>query len=249
MAGVPVVVEHPVGDGVGTIVYAHGGAWSFGDPSDVEPAVAEQVERGWTVVSVDYQLGAGSLPVAVAQVSRVVRAVTRSIAYSSRPTRPVVLAGQSAGAHLAALATTSAARLDREMPSSLAAIPGRPDGLVAISGVYELVRWDQDLPLIGSSQELLARVIGKSSLLHPGRCSKATLRRWSPVTHVDRRTPPVYLAHGVSDPVTPPSQAEVLRRRVEAQGTPVTVSMQLAGHVLEPGPQRAPLAAFLDSLR
>lgn len=93
------------------LLMVHGGAWSMGDKAHgrvVEEKVARWVPRGWVVVSANYRL----LPAAdVLQQARDVASalafVQRSAARWGADASRVVLMGHSAGAHLAALVSTS----------------------------------------------------------------------------------------------------------------------------------------------
>ncbi len=95
LGGVPVRVVRPEG-ARGTTVYVHGGGWVVGTLDTYDPVCrALALRSGSTVVSVGYELAPQARhPAQVEQVAAVVRALDG----------PVALAGDSAGAHLAALA-------------------------------------------------------------------------------------------------------------------------------------------------
>ena len=87
------------------IVYFHGGAWTFGDKREQgRPMLHEFVERGWVVVTSNYRLSPGNLwPAHMVDAKRVLGFVKKNIAnYGGDPER-IVVAGGSAGGHLAAL--------------------------------------------------------------------------------------------------------------------------------------------------
>lgn len=81
------------------LVFVHGGGWAFGDRAMVHALPDYAQRHGLTLVSVEYRLvpevmagdQARDLAAAVARVRR------------DWPTRPIVLVGHSAGAHLVAL--------------------------------------------------------------------------------------------------------------------------------------------------
>lgn len=93
------------------LLMVHGGAWSMGDKAHVrvvDEKVARWVPRGWVVVSANYRL----LP--AADVLQQARDVASALAFVQRSATQwgadasrVVLMGHSAGAHLAALVSTS----------------------------------------------------------------------------------------------------------------------------------------------
>lgn len=102
--GVPVRVFVPR-DARGTTVYAHGGGWVVGTLDTYDPLCRALANRsGSTVVSVGYDLAPESRhPVQVRQVLAVLR-------WASARGGRVAAAGDSAGAHLVALATGLALR-------------------------------------------------------------------------------------------------------------------------------------------
>ena len=91
------------------MVYFHGGAWTFGDKREQgRPMLHELVERGWIVVTSNYRLAPHSpWPAHIVDAKRVLGFVKKYIVnYGGDPDR-VVLAGGSAGGHLAALLALS----------------------------------------------------------------------------------------------------------------------------------------------
>ena len=96
--------------GAPVIFYVHGGAWTFGDKRDQgRPMLHEFVERGWVAVSCNYRLAPGHpWPAQIEDVTRTLGWIKRYISnYGGDPDR-VVVAGGSAGGHLAALLALSA---------------------------------------------------------------------------------------------------------------------------------------------
>ena len=91
------------------IFYVHGGAWTFGDKAEQgRPLLHEMVSRGWIAVSINYHLAPKSLwPAQIHDVVRALGWVKGSIgAMGGDPSR-IVVAGASAGGHLAALLALS----------------------------------------------------------------------------------------------------------------------------------------------
>ncbi|MDR7274488.1 alpha/beta hydrolase [Catenuloplanes atrovinosus] len=98
--------------GPGVIVYAHGGGWALGD-LDTHDGLCRTLSdaTGCTVLSVDYRRPPEHpYPAALDDV-------TRAIATVRGEGRPIVVAGDSAGGHLAA----AAARRERDAGRALAA--------------------------------------------------------------------------------------------------------------------------------
>jgi acetyl esterase/lipase len=91
------------------IVYFHGGGWTFGDKREQgRPMLHEFVSRGWVVVTSNYRLAPyDPWPAHIVDAKRVLGWVKKFIAnYGGDPER-IVLAGGSAGGHLASLLALS----------------------------------------------------------------------------------------------------------------------------------------------
>jgi len=91
--------------GAPVLFYIHGGSWTFGDKREQSrPMLHEFVAQGWIVVTANYRFApADPWPAQIEDVTRVVHWIKRSIVhYGGDPDR-LVVAGGSAGGHLAAL--------------------------------------------------------------------------------------------------------------------------------------------------
>ncbi len=91
--------------GAPVILYLHGGAWTFGDKREQgRPMLHEFVRRGWIVVTSNYRLApTHPWPAQIEDATRVLGWIKKNVAtYGGDPAR-VVVAGGSAGGHLAAL--------------------------------------------------------------------------------------------------------------------------------------------------
>ncbi|MHB2027441.1 MAG: DUF3293 domain-containing protein [Acidimicrobiales bacterium] len=96
--------------GAPVVLYLHGGAWTFGDKREQgRPMLHEFVRRGWVVVASNYRLAPRHpWPAQIEDATRVLGWIKRNVAnYGGDPSR-VVVAGGSAGGHLAALLGLSA---------------------------------------------------------------------------------------------------------------------------------------------
>jgi acetyl esterase/lipase len=92
------------------IFYIHGGAWTFGDKREQgRPMLHEFVGRGWVAVACNYRLAPRhTWPAQIEDVTRTLAWIKKYIAnYGGDPER-IVVAGGSAGGHLAALLALSA---------------------------------------------------------------------------------------------------------------------------------------------
>jgi acetyl esterase/lipase len=115
------------------LVLVHGGGWSGGDPQagGVLPSYATGAQAaGYAVSSVGYRLAGPGVDWTV-QVADVAAGVAYARAQLGAPIRVVVL-GESAGGHLAAMAVLTGA-----VPAA---------GLVALYGAHDLQALDADTP-------------------------------------------------------------------------------------------------------
>lgn len=145
--------------GVGLLVYIHGGYWQELSARDSLFAAAHAVAHGLAFCALDYTLApAAKLGDIVAECRRAVQTlVAQARKWGVDPSR-IVLAGSSAGAHLAAMVCLPAPEgpvlaepvLAAAVAHGGAAVPAsttawRPRAVVLLSGIYVLT------PLIGTS--------------------------------------------------------------------------------------------------
>jgi len=148
------------------LVFLHGGYWQALDKSDFSYLAPAFVEDGIAFVSVNYDLApAISLTTMVEQVERALAWLAQHAAELGCDSHRLVLAGHSAGGHLAAIT------MIRE---ALAAADGGPRPLVSagcsISGLYDLV------PIRRSYQQKVVRITEREAhALSPLRLQPAAL--------------------------------------------------------------------------
>ena len=215
-------VYRPTGDVAGVIVWVHGGAWRAGSRASVD--LKEMTRLGWAVASVDYRLsGDARFPAQIHDIKAAIRYLRAHATELKLPAYPYVIAGSSAGGHLAALVGTS---------NQSAVLEGHVgDHLDADSSVQAIV------DLYGASNLL---TILRQSTTHGLNVRKPALdlllggqpedvpelaRLASPVFHVDASDPPLYLSHGDQDPQMPINQAHELHGAYEALGLPVVFTV------------------------
>ena len=91
-------------------LYVHGGAWTVGDKREQgRPMLHELVSRGWIAVAINYRLAPKDpWPAQIQDVTRALGWVKGSIREMGGDPERVVVAGGSAGGHLAALLALTA---------------------------------------------------------------------------------------------------------------------------------------------
>lgn len=187
------------------LVYVHGGGWVLGLRRwQGRLFIRRLVRAGWVAVSIEYRRWPSVRWPAPLDDTRAALAWVRDQvdALGGDATR-IVLSGNSAGAHLAALvALTDAARA-----------PGHPPIAACVGwyGVYDLVdaagHWPHD-----ALERLWAwLIIGQGKDEAPERWRDA-----SPLSHVHAAAPPFVLVHGTRDTLVPIASMRAFADRLEA---------------------------------
>ncbi len=199
---------HPV------VLYAHGGGWVGGDPSDIPPefGIDRVPDSGWALVSVGYRLADEATGVTARDQLDDVRAALEWVRGPGRSLDlgPQVLAvGHSAGAHLVSLAAST-------VGPAIA-----PDAVLSVSGIYD---FGPDV----AAAPLLAPVLPAALGCPAGSCDIAGLE---PIAVVDPDGPPVTIVHGAVDPIAAPATAQRYAAALAAAGVPVDFRLVAgAGH-------------------
>jgi acetyl esterase/lipase len=202
---------HPV------IVWVHGGGWMNGS-KDAQPLpdyIAEQVtRRNFVAVSIDYRLAGwtadgtpvNAFPDAVDDVKTAIRFLKANASRYDLRADMVLLSGQSAGGHLAALAGTSSS-LGALEPSGLspvlAAVDDTVRAVIDVVGISDVGAWGNDNVSSWTSEPVAAFLGCPRWTSGPPDCSKASEAKASVAPYVSAASPPAFLAYGALDPLVP----------------------------------------------
>jgi acetyl esterase/lipase len=200
------------------IVWVHGGAWRSGSKSNLP--LTKLVEEGYAVASVDYRLSTqAQFPAQIHDLKAAIRFLrAHGDPLRIRPQK-IVIAGDSAGAHLAALVGVSNAHAelegeignDRSESSDV-------QGIISFYGAANLTT----ILAQSTPHGLKVRVPALELLLGGQPANVMALARLaSPVFHVDRRDPPLLLFHGDQDPQMPINQSHELHGAYREVKAPV----------------------------
>jgi arylformamidase len=181
------------------LVFIHGGYWQALDKSDFSYLASPFVEDGIAFVSLNYDLAPGiSLTTLVQQIERALAWLAVHAAELGCDARHLVLAGHSAGGHLALIA------MIRE---AIAAADGGPRPLIsagcAVSGVYDLV------PLRRSYQQPVLRFTERET------------QALSPLRHQPASLAPLVVAVGDRETTEFLLQQDALVAQWQALGLPI----------------------------
>jgi acetyl esterase/lipase len=218
----------PDGPPAGTIVWVHGGAWRSGSRASVD--LQGLVALGWAVASVDYRLSPQArFPAQVHDIKAALRWLHARAGAFGLPAERFVIAGSSAGAHLAALVgvTNGHAELEGTVGTDLAA-SSAVQAIVDLYGASNLTTiLAQSTPHgLGVRVPALELLLGAQPAAAPDLAHLA-----SPVFHVDAGDPPLLLMHGDQDPQMPINQSHELAGAYQRAGRPVEFQvMHGSGH-------------------
>jgi acetyl esterase/lipase len=175
---------HPV------VVYLHGGSWVFGDKREQGlPFLHEMYSRGWVIVTANYRLAPDQpWPAQGDDALAVCQWVQDYVAAYGGDHDRVVLAGNSAGGHLA----TWAALEERKSPRRNWGVRG----CISFYGVLEMTGEETHWQGLGHGLRVLLehRVVQK-----PYEGNEALYESLSPLHQVHRDAPPVLAIQGTAD--------------------------------------------------
>lgn len=197
------------------VVYVHGGGWTGGDPQrqgrDMYHALALD---GWATLAIRYPFTPDvSVPEQIDAVGDAVAwARSHGPEHGIDPTM-VVLAGGSAGAHLATMAALTPTDDSR-----------RVAGVIGLYGVYDMANRNGRRAHWGMIRR---DVMGVGVSEAPDRYDAV-----SPLVRISDDSPPMLIVHGTRDTLVPIGEAEQFVAALRAAGRPVDF-------VVVPGAQHA----------
>jgi acetyl esterase/lipase len=230
------------------LVYLHSGGWIAGERHNIPELVARELDRGWAIVSVDYALAPDHrFPVPVADADLAVRWVRAHAAPLGLRDDAVVVAGSSAGGHLAAWLAANPGRHRADEPA-LDDIASGVDGAVLL--VAPVVMADLRAHEDTFAPAILAAYLGCRDGL-ARNCSDDALVAADPTRHLTGPPAPLYALHGGLDTMFPPAVHGVALATAwdRAGGRAVVDVAPSGGHDLDPtNSDPAALDRFLDEL-
>ena len=200
------------------ILWVHGGAWRSGSKNSMP--LGKLVEDGYAVASADYRLSTeAKFPAQIHDLKAAIRFLRGHSGQWSVPSKKIVIAGDSAGAHLAALVGVSNG--NAELEGDVGGDPAESSdvqGIISFYGAANLTTiLNQSTP-----HGLEVRVPALDLLLGGQPDALPALARLaSPVFHVDRHDPPLLLLHGDQDPQMPINQSHELCGAYKRVSAPV----------------------------
>ena len=182
-----------------TVVWVHGGGWVSGRKDDVGNYAKILAGKGFTVVSVNYAIAPGATyPTPVRQVAAALAYLVQNAARLHVDPARFVLAGDSAGAHIAAQVANSIA-----VPSYAQAVGLRPSiersRLVAVllyCGPYSIDHVHLEGPFGDFQKTVLWAYSGGKDFASNRRFATASV-----IHYVTSAFPPAFISAGNADPL------------------------------------------------
>lgn len=232
------------------ILFLHGGGWSAGDRTLIEPLALAQVARGFALASIDYRLtGTAIWPAQLYDARAAMRWLRRNgISLGLDPGRICVF-GVSAGGHLAALLGTAS---DKGPGAELIedGVGVTPDAVIAFYPPTDFLCAKPVGPRFMQAQapnSPQAKLLGA-----PLKSAVAAARSANPISWIDGSEPPYLLLHGDADRLVDPGQSALLAEALERAGSRVAFHLAPGLHHADMrfnhGPWRAIVESFLDEL-
>jgi len=208
------------------IVWVHGGAWVSGDKAQLGNWLKVLAGKGYVAFSVGYSIAPGATyPTPVRQVLAALRYVRENAADLHVDPAHIVIAGDSAGAQIAAQVAAMIASPDYARSVGIeTGLP--PDSLVGAAlfcGPYDLTIPDYDGPFGGFLKTVAWAYSGRKDFLADPNFAMASVTK-----HVSPGFPPAFVSAGNVDPLLPHSQ--LLVERLTAAGVPVDTLFFPADH-------------------
>ena len=206
----------------GLIVWVHGCAWRSGSRSSVD--LAGMTSRGWAVASVDYRLSpVAKFPAQVHDIKAALRYLRAHAGQHGYPASRFVIAGSSAGGHLAALVGVSNGHPELEgTVGTERQVSSNVQAIVSLYGASNLTT------ILGQSTPhgLTVRVPALELLLGGQPDTVPELAQLaSPVFHVAVSAPPLLMLHGDQDQQMPINQSHELEGAYGRLGLPARLAV------------------------
>lgn len=203
----------PPGDGPRPLViWIHGGAWKMGSKATFVHMLF-LVEHGYAVASLDYRFSSeAKFPAQLDDCQTALQFLISNAAKFGIDPKHLVITGESAGGHLAALLAMQA----RSADSHICAV-------IDLFGPSDLSKLGDAKP---STREHAAELLGESPEKWPDLAKQA-----SPVNFVRKDLPPFLILHGDKDPLISIDQSHALASAITSAGASAElVVVEGAGH-------------------
>lgn len=187
------------------IIYMHGGSWRFGSKEMKYPMMKILADQGFLVLNINYRLvGTQPLPAGFEDVKKAIRWTKKNISAFGGDENFIIMAGDSAGAHLGLMAGLVGAQ-EEELAVQ---------GTILISGAIDVLNEFQMDPHRSTwfKDEICGKNASVSQSLAPLNYLKSGVQ-----------SPPVLAFHGRSDIIFDVTEAKQVNDKIGRQATGIEV--------------------------
>lgn len=204
--------------GAPTVVWVHGGGFVSGRRSDVTNYTKILAGQGFIVVNIDYTIAPDKkYPMPVRQVNRALGYLSRNAQALGVDRDHIVLAGDSAGAQIAA--QTAAVIADPDYARTLGIVPSisyqQIAGVLLFCGVYDITK-------MGGGGGLIGWFVKSTSWAYSGKRDWRDAQGFETINFgpsITSNYPPAFVSAGNADPLGP--QSVSFADSLEAKGVAV----------------------------
>lgn len=223
------------------LLFVHGGGWMIGNKEyQGLPLLNRFAARGWVGFSINYRLSPrATFPDHVIDIKRAIAWVRAHAAEYGGDPDCIVIAGNSAGGHLASLAALTPNK--REWQPGFEDVDTSVTACLSFYGVYDFTDRHGHWPNPALNR-LLERYIMKVKRADaPERFEEA-----SPIHWVGPKAPPFLVVHGTADSIVPVAEARRFTAALQACGHSRFAYIELPGaqHAFEVFPSLRTLAVL-----
>ena len=186
-----------------TIIFLHGGAFYLSDKSQEEKYIQPYLSKGMHVVNMNYRLKRG-IPIATEDLTNALNFLAANSTTYPLNLNKVMLAGFSAGAHIASIVGLSAN--SPEYPNKL-------NKGIKFSGIINFLGLVDGLDVVekGFIEHEMQLIQDIGNALFPfiaGHTPEEVVSKYEPITYFDKHDPPFFLWYGGKDDQIPPATFE-----------------------------------------
>ncbi|MCM3388761.1 alpha/beta hydrolase [Ureibacillus chungkukjangi] len=188
------------------IVALHGGGWSSGDRKSASLRnIQMAAQQGYVVVNVGYRLSdQAKWPAQLYDVKAAIRYIRANAKQYRFDTRNIVVWGNSAGGHLASMLAVTNGMEEMEDLSM-----GNPKASSEVQGVVSWYGISDITTLPDASINIANRLMGFNVREKTDEAKVA-----SPIYHVTKDFPPIYMIHGTNDRIVPFEQSVDFAKKI-----------------------------------
>jgi acetyl esterase/lipase len=190
------------------VVVVRGGGWRQGDKEAFGFIAGQLAKDGFAAASIEYRTSTeAQFPAAIHDVKAAVRWMRANARMHGINPEAIGAIGGSAGGHLVALLGTSAGVKDLEGSGGNSSTSSRVQAVVSMACVCTL------LDVGGPVEEFIGT---------PLSAHAEAIKAGSPVTYVNRSSPPLLLLHSKTDPMVPYAMSVEIHELYRRAGAPVS---------------------------